>query len=114
MACAAGFYVLSRLSERSFVAQIADTIAYLSGRLAQLPKWFPEILEEKVRGRGFIVGLGFKDHALPGQVVGLARERGVFVLTAGKDAVRLVPSLNVGKEEIDFAVDVLESSLSVL
>lgn len=95
-------------------AHIAETSAYLWERLSQLPKWFPEILEETVRGRGFIVGLGFKDHSLPGKVAGLARERGVFVLTAGNDAVRLVPSLNVGKEEIDFAVDVLESSLSVL
>lgn len=40
------------------------------------------------------------------------RERGVFVLTAGKDAVRLVPSLNVSKDEIDLCVDVLESVLS--
>lgn len=44
----------------------------------------------------------------------LARDRGVFVLTAGKDAVRLVPSLNVTVEEIDFCVDVLESVVSTL
>lgn len=95
-------------------AHIAETSAYLWERLSQLPKWFPEILEEKVRGRGMITGLGFKDETLPGKVVGLARERGVFVLTAGKDAIRLVPSLNVGREEVDFAVDVLESCLTVL
>lgn len=47
-------------------------------------------------------------------MVDLARERGVFVLTAGKDALRLVPSLNVQKAEVDHAIDVLESCLEVL
>ncbi len=111
LACAVGHHVLSRLSQRAFVAQIAETSAYLNGRLEQLPKWFPSMLHPAVRGRGLIVGLGFKDEKDPGRLVGLARERGVFVLTAGKDAVRLVPSLNVGKTEVDMAVDVIESCL---
>jgi len=88
-----------------------DTSAYLLGRLENLPKWFPNLLQPKVRGRGLIVGLGFKDTNNPGRLVNMARERGVFILTAGKDAVRMVPSLNVGKAEVDLAVDVIESCL---
>lgn len=61
-----------------------------------------------------ILGLGFKNQEHPSRVVGMARERGVFVLTAGKDAVRLVPSLNVGRAEVDLAVDVIESVLGQL
>lgn len=79
-----------------------------------MSNWFPELLEEGVRGRGLILGLGFKNADHPGQVVAMARERGLFVLTAGKDAVRLVPSLNVRKEEADFCVDVLESCIGKL
>ena len=60
------------------------------------------------------MGLGFKHTADPGKLVQLARERGVLILTAGKDAVRFVPSLNIGREEVDKAVDVLESCLGVL
>lgn len=93
---------------------MSETSGYLKARLEQLPKWFPETLEKTIRGRGMILGLGFKNESDPGRVVQMARERGVFVLTAGKDAVRLVPSLNVGKEEVDLAVDVLESSLGEL
>ena len=88
-----------------------DVSSYLGERLSKLPKWYPSILQEDTRGRGFIRGLGFKDRSNPGKIIELARERGVFVLTAGPDAVRLVPSLNVGKEEVDLAVDVLESCL---
>ena len=50
---------------------------------------------------------------MPSKIVQLARERGVFVLTAGNDAVRLVPPLTVGKTEVDLAVDVLESCLAL-
>lgn len=114
LACALGHHVLSRISDRQFVSHIAETGEYLTARLALLSKWFPELLEEGVRGRGLIVGAGFKNAEHPGKVVSMARERGVFVLTAGKDAVRLVPSLNVEKKEVDYCVDVLESCLSAL
>lgn len=55
-----------------------------------------------------------KDESHPGKMMSMARERGVLILTAGKDAVRLIPSLNIGKGEIDEAVDVLESCLHLL
>ncbi|KAF5322529.1 hypothetical protein D9619_000988 [Psilocybe cf. subviscida] len=114
LACAIGNHVVQRLAQPSFVKGICETAAHLDARLAALPGWFPDVLQPGVRGRGLIRGLGFKDGAMPGKVAGLARERGVFVLTAGKDAVRLVPSLNVGRDEVDLAMDVLESCLSTL
>ena len=114
MACALGYHVLSRLSERAFVANIQETSTYLQARLNQLPKWFRDVLLPTVRGRGLILGLGFKDASHPGKLVSLARERGVLVLTAGKDAVRLVPSLNIGEGEVTETVEVLESCLGEL
>jgi acetylornithine aminotransferase len=95
-------------------SQINTISSYLTQRLKLLTGWFPQHLQPTVRGRGLILGLGFKDPEAPGKVAALMRERGVFVLTAGKDAVRLVPSLNIGKEEVDQAVDVLEGALGVL
>jgi len=114
LACAVGHHVLSRLSEPSFTDDMKGTSVYLRERLELMPKWFPGILQEQVRGRGLILGLGFKDSKHPGRIVQLARERGLFVLTAGTDAVRLVPSLNIGNEEIGLALDVLESSIGQL
>ena len=58
--------------------------------------------------------MGFKDPTHPAKMVSLARERGLLILTAGQDAVRFVPSLNIGKDEVNLAVDVLESCLSVI
>ena len=96
------------------MANVKETGAYLHERLTLLTQWFPNILESKVRGRGLIAGLGFKDTSHPGRLVEMARERGVLLLTAGPDAVRLVPSLNIGAGEVGHAMDVVESCLHVL
>lgn len=111
LACALGHHVLNRLAK---LDGIADSSGYLIARLELLAKWFPDIVEAKVRGRGLILGLGFYEQGDPERVMKLARERGLFVLTAGKDALRLVPSLNVQREHVDMAVDVLEGCLAVL
>lgn len=86
-----------------------DMSKYLGERLSNLPKRYPSLFREDIRGRGFMRGLGIKDPNRPGSIVQLSRDRGVLLLTAGADAVRIVPSLTVGKEEIDLAVDVLEA-----
>ena len=57
LACALGYHVLSRLSDEAFVENIRETSVYLRARLEFLTQWFPDILEEKVRGRGLILGL---------------------------------------------------------
>ena len=114
LACAVGYHVLQRLSDKKFIESIKENSSYLNERLAQMVKWFPGLVEPEIRGRGLILGIGFRDESVPGQVVSLARERGVLFLTAGKDAVRLVPSLIIGKEEVDLAVDVLEGCLAVV
>lgn len=114
LACAIGHHVLQRLSDRTFIKSAEANSSYLRERLVQMTKWFPSTIQPEIRGRGFILGIGFQDETIPSRIMSLARERGVLVLTAGKDAVRLVPSLNVGKAEIDLAADVLEGCLGVV
>jgi len=114
LACAIGHHVLQRLSDKTFVESVKENSDYLRERLVQMTRWFPNLIQPEVRGRGLILGIGFHDEKVPSQVLSLARERGVLILTAGKDAVRFVPSLNVGKEEVDLAADVLEGCLGVV
>lgn len=114
LACTLGHHVLQRLSDDAFTESIKENSDYMAERLVQMTKWFPKTIEPEIRGKGFIRGIGFYDQSLPRQVLSLARERGVLVLIAGDDAVRLVPSLIAGKKEIDVAMDVLEGCLSIV
>lgn len=87
--------------------------ALLYRRLERLSEWFPNLVGT-VRGRGLIIGLVLRREGDPQRLVELARERGLLLLTAGSDCVRLVPSLNVGEVEVSHAVDVIESCLSLM
>ena len=107
-------HVVTRLAAPAFKAHIAAVAAHLDARLAALPAFFPALVARPIRGRGLIRGIPFADPALPAQVVHAARLRGVLLLPAGTDAVRLVPSLNVQRAEVDLAVDVIESVLAQL
>ena len=88
-----------------------ETAAYLATLLDRLPKLFPTIIPEQIRGRGLMRGIPFAHPDAPAELVKRARQRGVLLLTAGKDAVRLVPSLTVTKEECNHAMGVVESCL---
>lgn len=107
-------HVLTRISAPTLTVHIASVSSHLEKRLSQLHTHFPAHVKGPGRGRGLIRGIPFHDPAVPGKLIEGARQRGVLLLTAGKDAVRLVPSLNVERAEIDFAMDVIESVLSTL
>jgi acetylornithine aminotransferase len=106
-----GHHVVTRLSAPTFKAHIAAVANHLDSRLSALPSYFPSLIPSPVRGRGLIRGIPFKDTSVPARLVDAARLRGLLLLTAGKDAVRLVPSLSVQRAEVDLAMDVIESVL---
>lgn len=109
-----GAHVISRLSAPEFIANQRDVASHLAERLDRLPGYFPEMIPSAIRGRGMMRGIPFSHSAAPGELVKRARQRGVLLLTAGSDAVRIIPSLNVSKAECDKAVDVIESCLTMM
>jgi acetylornithine/succinyldiaminopimelate/putrescine aminotransferase len=68
----------------------------------------PGVLE--VRGRGLLLGATLDRPVAP--VVDSCRERGLIVLSAGPDVLRLTPPLVVGVAEVDEALAVLAGVLS--
>jgi len=68
----------------------------------------PGVLE--VRGRGLLLGAVLDRPVAP--VVDSCRERGLIVLSAGPDVLRLTPPLVVGAAEVDEALAVLAGALS--
>jgi acetylornithine aminotransferase len=109
-----GHHVISRLSSPDFLSNMRSTASHFDELLSRLPKMFPELIPSPIRGRGLMRGIPFAHSQAPGELVKLARHRGVLLLTAGSDAVRLVPSLNVTKEECEHAVGVIESCLGLM
>jgi len=86
----------------------AESGEYLQARLKEKLAGCPTVRE--VRGLGLIVGI-----VCDGPVAELVAEihrRGLLVVTAGPNVIRLLPNLLVTREEIDQAVDILAGVLT--
>ncbi|KAI5780317.1 acetylornithine aminotransferase mitochondrial precursor [Peziza echinospora] len=105
-----GHYVLSRLSDPALLENVNATSAYLRTRLDALAKQYPGVIKE-VRGSGLILGVQLDRD--PTELVKAARERGLLVITAGKNVLRLVPSLVIEREVLDEGLKILEDAVKV-
>ena len=59
----------------------------------------------EARGRGLLLGLAMKE--APGPIIDACRERGVLVISAGGNVLRLAPPLTVSEDELDLGLRVL-------
>ncbi|MBZ5612216.1 MAG: acetyl ornithine aminotransferase family protein [Acidobacteriia bacterium] len=107
------------LLQRELIANAAGMGAYILDRLRDFPRRFPHVGD--VRGLGLMIGIEIvhdqesKERApeLRDRLVTLAFERGLLVLGAGRNAIRLSPPLIITRDQADFAVDTLEECLKL-
>jgi len=110
--------VTIQLLEESLIENARVMGAHLRERMADWPQRFPIVGE--VRGLGLMIGVEIvRDRAtkerapdLRDRVETLAFERGLLVLGAGPNSIRLSPPLVINRDQADFAVDTLETCLS--
>ncbi len=118
VACAAALVTIELL-ERELIENATRMGQYLRGRMEDWPRRFPHVGE--VRGLGLMIGVelvrdqGTKERApeLRDRVVRLAFERGLLILGAGENTLRLSPPLTISRDQCHFAVNVLEECLEL-
>jgi len=116
VACTAALVTIALLEEE-LVDNAARMGAYLRDRIRDWPERFPVV--GNVRGLGLMIGIELvrdrktKEKAadLRDRVIQLAFERGLLVLGAGDNTVRLSPPLVVSRDQCDFAIETLEQCL---
>lgn len=104
VSCAAACYVVSRLTDE-LLAEVREKGEYLRTRIAGLGSG----KVREVRGVGMMVGIAV--NVPPKEVLHEAFDRGLLVLTAGQDVVRLLPPLTISYEELDRGLAVLAEVL---
>ncbi len=105
LVCRAAEIVFDRVNEPQFLARVRDNAAYLRHRLLTLEH--EDILE--VRSAGYLVGMEMSSPVAP--LITSARGKGLLVINAGDNVLRLAPPLIAGRMEIDEAVDIISSCL---
>jgi acetylornithine/N-succinyldiaminopimelate aminotransferase len=103
VACAAACAVLEAID-----ADLLQNVRARGDQLAAGLASLPGVLE--VRGHGLLLGVTLDRPVAP--VVDSCRERGLLVLSAGPDVLRLTPPLVVGSAEVEEALSVLAAALA--
>ncbi len=109
MAVAAANAVLDVMLAPGFFDTVNANAKYLWGKLEGLAAKYPKIFE-RVRGSGMLVGI--RCIVTAGDIVAKARDKGLLVLTAGDNVLRILPPLTVSRAEIDEAVGILDKVAS--
>jgi acetylornithine aminotransferase len=104
-------YIVSRLSEKGLQEDVLAKGQMLQRHFERFQKKFPELVKE-IRGRGLIMGLQLTQDPTP--IVTAARERGLLIITAGTNTLRLVPPLTITPEQIDDGMAILEEAIKAV
>jgi acetylornithine/LysW-gamma-L-lysine aminotransferase len=106
LACAAALATIEVLQKQG----LAEKAATLGNYFMEAIKAIRSDKIREVRGLGLMIGIELKEKA--GPYVQALMEKGVIVLLAGANVIRLLPPLVITKEEIDQALKALREVLS--
>ncbi|MBU8902511.1 MAG: aspartate aminotransferase family protein [Victivallales bacterium] len=104
LACAAANAVIDVMDSENILDNCSKMGKYLTAELEKIAEKYDFI--EKIRGRGLMLGVVCDRPA--GALLPLLQEEGLIALTAGENVLRLMPPLNVNKEEADCAIQILD------
>jgi acetylornithine/N-succinyldiaminopimelate aminotransferase len=107
VACAAALGVLDALEHDGGIANAAEVGGYLMNRLREIAKDCPNVRE--VRGLGMIIGVVLK-HEARGIVEACLKEH-LIVNGTADNVLRLLPPLNLTREEADAGLATIERAL---
>ena len=106
--CAAVRKVFDIFNKDLIITHVQELTPYLEKRLDELVERYDNVAGR--RGMGFMQGLVIKNVPV-GEISKKALQKGLLVITAGADVLRIVPPLVITKNEIDMAVEILGSCL---
>jgi 4-aminobutyrate aminotransferase len=116
--CVSAALATLELLEQELIDNAARVGAHMKARLDEFPRRFPVVGD--VRGLGLMIGIELvRDQAtkvrapeIRDWLVASCFERGVLVLGAGPNTIRISPPLVITKDQADFAVDTLAECLA--
>jgi len=103
--CATAIAYLKVLQEENLIAKCKEKGEYFKKKIEELKEKYPKFIKE-VRVIGLMVGLEIEKNGL--EVVKKCLEEGVLINCTAGNVLRLLPSLIVKEEEIDYLIGVLD------
>ena len=111
LVCRAVSEVLYIFREEDIPGHVKQVSAYFEKRLNELLEKYPQHIAQR-RGRGLMQGLELKCPV--GQVIAAAQDRGLIVISAGSNVLRMVPPLIIENKHVDEFFEILDGVFSQL
>ena len=117
LGCAVALKVLEVIERDKLAGQVRETGVWLMSELARLAQQYPRVIKS-VRGVGFMIGLELatdipafaaENKAASLQFVNRLHEAGVLAIPSGTHVIRLLPALNLRRQEAAEGVQIIES-----
>ena len=108
LAMAAALETLHIMKEAGFMEEVRSKSAILLEQLQLAFQDHPKI--SAVRGLGMMIGI--ETSASLSKIVEAARQKGLIILTAGENVIRLLPPLTISRDEIQQGIAILKEVFS--
>ena len=109
LAMSVGNAVLDQILKKGFLANVKILSKYFHSELNKLRTQFPEVIKE-VRGVGLLIGLQL--HNDQTKFVQKLMDNKLLTIRAAENVIRILPPLNVKKEEINIAIKIIKKVCS--
>jgi len=105
LAMSVGNAVLDQIFKKGFLTNVKKLSKYFLSELNKLKNNFPKIIKE-VRGVGFLIGLQLHND----QTIFIQKlmDHKLLTIRAAENVIRILPPLNVKKQEIDIAIKIIK------
>ena len=107
LACAVGCEVMTNVLEKGFLDNVRIISGYFSQKMLGLVREFPSVFEE-LRGSGLMLGLKTKIENI--SFTNEAFNQNLLLAPASDNVVRILPPLNITKQEVDYVVELLSKT----
>ena len=104
LAMSVGNAVLDQIFKKGFLTNVQKSSKYFMEELNDIKNEYPNIIKE-VRGIGLLIGLQL--HEDQNKFIKKLEDNKLLTMRAGENVVRILPPLNVKKNEIDIAIKII-------
>ena len=104
-ACAVGIEVMKQIFKPGFLSNVKKMSDYFFYKLNILKNNYPKIIKE-IRGKGLLIGIQLQFNQT--NFINSLEKNKLLTIRAAENVVRILPPLNVKKNEIDQAVRIID------
>jgi len=104
LAMSVGNVVLDQILKKGFLSKLKKTSKYFFQELNKIKKDYPNIIKE-IRGKGLLIGIQLNFNQ--SKFIKSLEKNYLLTIRAAENVIRILPPLNVKKNEIDLALKII-------